>query len=315
MLERFIELQAGLLPADRLMEGPVVYQYLTEEDFADSGVCSGGIACAQQGVVFTPDGVDLHEITHAVRQRAYAGSLPGPLILEEGWASLFSDAYIGNTRQHLAYDDLAATSEWDNIMGEQYPAAAHLLNFLADRLGYEGVARFLDAGEAINGPEDYDEVYRASTGRNWAEDWASYGGTPICESWATVHRPIECSSPSRVVDFSVDNFHRVDFDAFSCGHADATGPTQGLMWGSFALDMPTDLDGSDVFLDFSVVPPIDVDFQVVSCEQRCATDGHSFRNSEGERSVRMPVLAGRTLVRFGMDPAAEVDIQVQVVQL
>jgi hypothetical protein len=316
--ESFIGEIAGQLPEGLALSEPVTVQYVTGETLDQEDPCGiPGLKCASRGHAYTTDAVDLHELVHAVRELAYAGHVPGPAVLEEGLAVLFSSDAQVFPAGHLDLGELDHIGLDDPLSGPDYPRAGHFVSYLATVLGMLPLVEFVGAAEGLEVVDDYASIYAASTQRDWNADLAAYSDYPACELYELAHRPVECGDDTGAVVLEEGTAHTlVDLSDFGCGHEQGIGPVLGRVWAYAVVDVP-DVADTTWFLDLVVDLPDDSGFevQVVSCEGGCASGFTGFRSSERDLFEAIEFSPGRSIVRFSQDVGAVSDIEIRLTEM
>lgn len=310
-LESFVPWLAARLPVGVEPSGPITYQLLAPEEIHGERRCPElAFACAKGGVVFSQEGLDLHEAAHAVRQLAYDWELVGPVILEEGLGALYTEQhFVDPIVRHLTTEDLRLTRGLDGFTEAHYPPAAHFMAYLHEQIGAHAVSEFLEAGSDIEALEDYDAAFSEVTGESWTDLLDGYAAYPQCPMWSLVHRPVECTADEAAVALSSAETHEFFFPAFGCDSPEAVGPMAGKVWGAVTVDVPLTVAEPTYDLTFSSTSTANVELQVMSCDGGCRSD-HRYRMRSPSVSSRIELARGRNLMRFAIDAADTSDVRI-----
>ena len=238
----------------------VRYRYRWMSDAVFEGKCHPQAgACAAQGVPWTRNLPDMHELSHAV---SYNAGNYCPSVLEEGVA-----AYFGSPRYR---------SWWDEDSGEYVPWIADVLTAAPlEFRDYERAGNFASFLIEEYGPELLVELCKAVPYYNTLEHWrsavpevlglelnellAEYETYPRCHRQQYRARLWECTGPAHV---SADPEQEVVFEVeLDCAAEGVLGPYGDSMVATRRVAIPEagsyrfeffDSTGEEVFPDFNL---------------------------------------------------------------
>jgi hypothetical protein len=306
-VDAFIITFGETLPAGRLLDEPVRYFFLDEDAVRD--ICAPAAYCTAEGHIRAFGASSLHELVHAVRQRAYGGTVPGISALEEGLAVYHDVGFQNYTGGYL--DDAELANPAYRLAPEHYALAGHFTGFLRGLVSPTEFSDFVDSTVGLSGLNAYSAPYRESTGRDWRDDLTAYYESPECPAYAFVNRPVECAADPAMILSGVA-VSQVEFPAFSCGSQDAIGPTEGRIWAHVLVENGTGLD-----LPYSIsVTSTEVDdakfrFEVSPCGGGCLHGEDSFDLTwQSGDALMVDVPPGKSLVRFAHSYLVSADVRV-----
>lgn len=290
---RFMDDFVGRVLGEMDLESEVLPRiYLVPDEVLDD-LCDYE-RCSWAHNVYTNQGVDTHELVHALRSSTDADevNLPGISFFEEGLAVLYQHDTHHVLHGQDVEEALSINPINEKIGVREYGIAGHFSRYLSDTVSTARLADFVgEQGGATTladithiYEEKFDESLEAASVRYQAE-------YPPCESFAVARHPVECAQDP--IPFSEGRFE-LNFD-LSCSDDDAIGPFHDRMWKTFTFDIEEE---QELWIrspqdDIGFVTCRDFKIELIDCNLGCTgPHGVSPNEEQGDSPDDWPNTGG-----------------------